>query len=114
MYFKVFKPQFGTKDSLSADGYLFRVSLGLADELLTAAGTADADLALATGDTDTLSAMGTAEIAVGPILESCPQAQPLLILTLSQGDVLGEHPIDGEACHAGIQEAEQTVQELAL
>jgi len=87
--------------------------LGLTDELISAARAADADLALVTGDPDTLLAVGAMEITVIPVLESGPQVQPLLVLHLSQGNVLGEDPIHCEACHAGIQEAEQTVEEAA-
>jgi hypothetical protein len=86
---------------------------GLTDELFSAAGATDADLALVTGDADTLLAVGAMEIAVIPILEPGPQIQPLLVLHLSQGNVLGEDPIHCEAGYTGIQEAEQTVEEVA-
>ena len=64
---------------------------GFADELFTATGTADVDLALVTGDPNTLLAVGATEISVIPILQAVPEAEELLILCLSAVNILGKH-----------------------
>lgn len=70
---------------------LTHMGSGFADELFTATGTADIDLALVTGDTNTLLAVGATEISVVPILQAVPEAEELLILGLSAVNVFGKH-----------------------
>jgi hypothetical protein len=60
---------------------------GLSDKFLPTFRAADADLSLMAWDTDTLSAMGTAEIAIVPISEALAEIQPFLIFCPPCGNI---------------------------
>lgn len=90
-----------------------RVKLGFTNELVSAAGAADADLPLTTGNPDSLPAMGATEVSVIPVLQSFPKVQPLLIFLLPEVNVLREHSIEGKNHYTGVQEAEEPIEESA-
>ena len=84
--------------------------LGFADEFFAATGAADIDLSLVAGDADPLFAVGATEVSVVPILQPCPEIEPLLVLCLSAVDVTGEHAVKGKDHNACIHKAQEGVQ----
>ena len=97
---------------MGATAFDVLLQLGLADKLLTAAGAADADLTLSTGDTDTLLAVGAAEIAVLAVLQPCPKAQPPLVFRLPADNVSGKHTVEHKGHHSSVQDTQESVEQI--
>ena len=85
--------------------------LGFSDKPTAASGTTDIDLPLMTGDTDTLFAVGTAEISVVPILQLIPETEPFLVLGLSAENVLGKHAEENKYNNGCIGKGQEPIQQ---
>ena len=69
--------------------------LSLLDELFSALGAGDGDLALATGDADGQAALGAGEIAVVPVFQLVEEPQEFSVLLIPGIGIPGEHPGQG-------------------